>query len=377
MVEKSKICTRCIMDASVPTIRFNANGVCNYCTLHDRMDKSQGHLQGTIYKLCERIRESGRRLDYDCVVGLSGGTDSTYCLYVIKQMGLRPLAVHFDNGWVSDAAKANISAAEDSLQVEVRRVTADWEDLKAGYNACLAASTPEVCMPCEVGGYSTLYSIASEVGVKYIILGLSYKTEGINPLAWHYVDGMYLSDVLKRHAPVGRQACLYNRLSIPSFARFALWHKIRAIQLPLYMHEYRDKDIREILKKEMGWVYGGHHHFDCAYKPFVSYIHNRKFNADLRRVSLSAQIRTGEISRKEGLAALEEPIGATESQLEYCLGRLGLSMENFERILKAPTMSFRDYQTYYSIISRMKLPLRVMSRLGMFPETTYEKMFES
>ena len=377
MVEKTRICTRCVMDSSVPGIRFNAAGICNFCTLHDRMDGSQRQLQGTIEKLSERIRKSGRKLDYDCVVGLSGGTDSTYCLYVIKQLGLRPLAVHFDNGWVSDTARANIKAAERRLRVEVRRVTADWADLRAGYKACLEASTPDVCMPCEVGGYSALYSVAAQVRVRYIILGLSYRTEGINPLAWHYVDGAYLADVLERHAPVSQRECPYNHLKLPSFAKFVFWNGIRTIQLPLYMHEYRDKDIREKLKQELGWIYGGHHHFDCAYKPFVSYVHNRKFSADLRRVSFSAQLRTGEMSREECLAALEEPTGATEQEIKYCLDRLGLAMGDLDRILKMPARSFRDYRSYYSIINRMKYPLRIMSRLGIFPETTYEKMFES
>lgn len=365
------------MDTTVPHIRFNPEGVCSYCSLHDRMEKSQRHLHGSINQLAERIGKAGKGLDYDCIVGVSGGTDSTYCLYVIKQLGLRPLAVHFDNGWVSDTAKANIERIEQRLNLAVRRVTVDWADLQIGYRACLEASIPDICMPCEIGGYSAIYSVAAELGVRFIILGHSYRTEGINPLLWHYVDGRYFADVLKKHAADKQPKCQYNRMNLLPFVNFAVRHGIRTIQLPLYMQSYRDKDIRETLSQELGWVYGGHHHFDCYYKPFVSTLHGTKFNADLRKVSLSAQVRTGEISRNEALAALNKPSGATHAETEYCLNRLGISREDFAAILQSAVRSFRDYRTYYSLISRIRLPLKVMSRMGIFPETTYEKMFES
>ena len=376
MQYKERICGRCVMDSSVPGIRFTSEGTCNYCTLHDQLDSINGHRQGTIDELCDRIRKTGKNLEYDCVVGLSGGMDSTYCLYIIKKRGLRPLAVHFDNGWVSDTAKANIEATAEKMKVKVRRVTVDWETLRTGYRACLEASTPDVCMPCEIGGLSALYSVAAEIGVRYVILGLSYRTEGINPLGWHYVDGLYLSEVLKKYAPAAAK-CSYNKLRMLSLGTYILRHGIRTIQLPLYIQDYRDNEIREILARELGWVYGGYHHFDCTYKPFVSRIHNDKFNADLRAVSLSAQVRTGELSREEALSQLQQPIGVTDSQVQQCLNRLGLTQGDFERILAAPVKNFRDYRTHYSLISRMKLPLKMMSRMGIIPETTYEKMFES
>ena len=377
MVTTTSVCNRCVMDTTAPEIRFDAGGVCNYCHLHDRMEAAHRHREGTIEQVSERIRKAGKNRPYDCVVGLSGGTDSTYCLYTVKQLGLRPLAVHFDNGWVSETAAANIQATSKSLNIEVRKATADWNALKAGYRACLEASTPDVCMPCEIGVYSALYRAAKEAGVRHIILGLSYKTEGINPLAWHYCDARYFCDVLSKHGPGDGPGFGFNRLKLASFARFVLWHGIRTVQLPLYMHDYKDKAIQKKLSQELGWVYGGRHHFDCAYKPLVAHIHTLKFNADLRKVSLSALIRTGEIARDAGLESLREPSGATDKELSYALERLGMTRDDLERILKTPLRSFRDYRSYFSMISRMKFPLQVASRLGIFPETTYEKMFKT
>jgi hypothetical protein len=377
LADTTRICSRCVMDSSIPGIQFDPAGKCNYCGLHDRMEASHHHREGTVDQLSARIRKSGRKLDYDCVVGLSGGTDSTYCLYVTKKLGLRPLAVHFDNGFVSETATANIKATTDRLNVDVRTVKTDWQTLRGLYRACLEASIPEICLPCEVGVYSALHHVAAEVGARYIVLGLSYKTEGITPLAWHYCDGLYFADVLKSHGFGDSQPRGFDGLGLMSFARHALWRGIRTIQLPLYMREYRDKEVQAELAKELGWVYGGHHHFDCAYKPFVAHIQARKFDIDYRKVTLSALIRTGQGERGQALTSLREVPTATDAEIAYCLDRLELTPADLERILSTPTRSFRDYRSYYSLVSRMKVPLRVMSRLGVVPETTYEKLFET
>jgi hypothetical protein len=341
------------------------------------MDSSLRAREGTVEVLCERMRKAGRERAYDCVVGLSGGTDSTYCLYVTKKLGLRPLAVHFDNGFVSGTATANIKATAERLKVEVRTVTTDWDSLKGLYRACLEASIPEICLPCEVGVYSALHRVAAEVGVRHIILGLSYKTEGITPLAWHYCDGLYIADVYKRHGGGGKHPSGFDGLAMKSFAKHAFWHRIRTVQLPLYMREYRDKEIQAELARELGWVYGGHHHFDCAYKPFVAHIQARKFNIDYRKVTLSALVRTGQSSREHALASLRQVPSATDAEIRHCLERLEMGQGDLERILAAPVRMFRDYRTYYSLVSRMKLPLKLMASLGIVPETTYEKLFET
>jgi hypothetical protein len=365
------------MDTSTPGIRFDAAGHCTYCKLHDRMETSLRPREGTVDALCEKIRKSGRGRAYDCVVGLSGGTDSTYCLYVTKKLGLRPLAVHYDNGFVSETATANIKATAERLKVEVRTVRTNWDSLRSMYRACLEASVPEICLPCEVGVYTALHRVAAEVGAHYIILGLSYKTEGITPLAWHYCDGLYIADIFKRHGGGEKQPAGFDGLDLTSFARHALRHRIRTVQLPLYMREYKDREIQAELTRELGWVYGGHHHFDCAYKPFVGHIQARKFNIDYRKVTLSALVRTGQSSRESALASLQQVPTATDAEVRHCLERLEMTQGDLERILATPTRAFRDYRSYYSVVSRLKLPLKLMARLGIVPETTYEKLFET
>jgi len=377
MAKPTTTCSRCVMDSSTPGLRLDPAGHCNYCRLHDRMETSLRVREGTVDALCDRIRKAGRKQAYDCVVGLSGGTDSTYCLYVTKKLGLRPLAVHFDNGFVSETATANIKTTAERLGVEVRTVTTDWDALRGLYRACLEASIPEICLPCEVGVYSALHRVAAEVGARHIILGLSYKTEGITPLAWHYCDGLYITDVFERHGDGGKQPRGFDGLALTSFAKNALWHRIRTIQLPLYMRDYRDKEIQTELAQELGWVYGGHHHFDCAYKPFVAHIQARKFNIDYRKVTLSALVRSGQSSRESALASLQQVPTATDAEVRHCLERLEMTQGDLERILATPVRMFRDYRTYYSLVSRMKLPIRLMARLGIVPETTYEKLFET
>lgn len=370
-------CSNCVMDTSIPGIRFDGGGRCNYCGLHDRMQSSLKTREGTIGTLAEQIRKSGRKAAYDCVVGFSGGTDSTYCLYVARKLGLRPLAVHFDNGFVSPQAVTNIKATADRLDVEVRTVKTNWDGLKSLYRACLEASVPEICLPCEVGVYSALHRVAAEEGVRHIILGLSYKTEGITPLAWHYCDGLYFSDIFKHHGGGAAEPRGFDGLGLRSFAKHAFHHKIRTIQLPLYMQDYRDEDIRSELTRELGWGYGGHHHFDCAYKPFVAHIQARKFNIDYRKVTLSALVRTGQSTRDEALAPLKQIPTATDAEIKHCLDRLGMSVEDLERIMAVPPRSFRDYRSYYPLMTKMKLPLRWLARLRIVPETTYEKLFET
>jgi hypothetical protein len=219
--------------------------------------------------------------------------------------------------------------------------------------------------------------VAAEIRVQHIILGLSYTTEGVNPTAWHYGDPRYYADVLARFSGEVDLDIGYKLLDLRSLAGHTVLRRIRTIQLPLYMAEYRESEIRDTLSRELGWVYGGHHHFDCAYKPFVTHIQANKFNADLRKVSLSAQVRTGEMTRDEALTIVSDPPRISPQQLDYCLGRLEMSESDLQRILDNPKRSYRDYRSYHSIALKFKAPLRVMSRLGIVPETTYEKLFET
>jgi N-acetyl sugar amidotransferase len=371
-------CSRCVLDSSVPSIRFDENGVCNYCDLHDRLEAKYALNEANrarFNRLLEKVRSRGEGKRYDCIVGLSGGTDSTYCLYTVSRLGLRPLAVHMDNGWVSEGARDNIAKAVTKLGVDLKTVTPDWEALRGYYRACLKASIPETCLPCEIGVISTLYETAAQENIDTIVLGTSFRTEGINPLRWNYVDGAYFDDVIRRFGDADAELLPgFNRLKRSNLLYYALVRRIQTVQLPLYM-EYHRADIQRTLERELGWTYGGREHFDCLYKPLGAYVEKRKFERDPTKIAVAALVRSGQVTRDDAWEMLKQD-SASEPDIAYALERLGLSHADLQAILAAEPLDFRHYRTYYSIFQRFRMPVKMCCRLSLLPETLYEKFFE-
>ena len=187
-----QICSRCICDTSIPGIEFDCNGVCNLCYDYDERDKNypinvEG--KGRLTAIINDVIEHGKRKEYDSLIGVSGGTDSTYCLYLAKLWGMNPLAVHFDNGWNTDIAVSNIKRATDKLGIDLYTVVADWEEFKDLQIAFLKASVPDADIPTDIAIQSVLYQVAAKEGIKYIINGSNFRTEGNQPPAWSYGDG--------------------------------------------------------------------------------------------------------------------------------------------------------------------------------------------
>jgi N-acetyl sugar amidotransferase len=375
---EGQVCTRCVLDSGVPGIRFDENGVCNYCHMHDRLARKY-ELNETnkrrFEKLLAKIRASGQGKKYDCIVGVSGGRDSTYCLYRAKELGLRPLAVCVDNGWHASVAQENVRKVVEKLNVDLRTVKNDWEELKPMYRAFLKASVPSVCGPCFVGTISHLYKIAVEEGVKYVILGASFRTEGIVPLKWNYIDGKYFDRIVKRFA--GIDTGDFNKTRISNLLDYALIKKIKVIQLPLYV-EYNNERIGQVLTEKFDWVDGGGHHFDCTYKPMALHVRNKKFDVDPRKVSYSALVRSKEMTRESALRKLEEEaIGEDWEGIDHCLEQLGMTKQDLAETMSSEPRDFVDYPTYYSMLRSLKTPIKWLCRMRLIPETVYEKYFET
>jgi len=201
MLNNHRICSRCILGTTVPDIRFDEKGVCNYCKIHDKFEEKYPLNENGKEKLRElinKIKLKGKNKKYDCVVGISGGTDSTYCLYLIKKMGLRPLAVHLDNGWDSQIAVDNMKKAVEKLGVDLKTIKVDWEEFRDLQISFLKASVPDAEIPTDIAIYSILYRVAAELGVHFVLNGHSFRTEGTAPISWTYMDGKYLESVHKR-----------------------------------------------------------------------------------------------------------------------------------------------------------------------------------
>lgn len=365
-----KICSRCVCDKSVSGIRFLKDGTCNYCKIHDRLEKKFFSDKNRFDKLMNKVKKKGKRKKYDVIVGVSGGRDSLYSLFLLKKKGLRPLAVHFDNGWVSDTARNNIKKAIRKLDVDLLEYS--FGEIKDMYKACLLASVPDVCLPCSIGIGSSLYRAAEKYDVRYIAMAISFKTEGVNPLRENYCDGKYFENIMRMGRVKRKKG--YNKMKILDYIRYVFFKRIKIIQLPFYI-EYDNKKIDKILKKELGWKYGGRHHFDCEYKPLVSFIRKDKHRFDDRRICLSAMIRTGQISRESALNQLKN-VPKYDKGVKDCLKKMDISYREFENIRKMNPKYFYDYPNHYKFISKFKPLFKILAKMNLLPETIYEKLFD-
>ncbi|HNR36342.1 MAG TPA: N-acetyl sugar amidotransferase [Candidatus Hydrogenedentes bacterium] len=375
----TQLCTRCIMDASVPGIRFDAQGVCNYCHIHDRLlvEFPTGEEGARILQeIAAKIRKAGKGRKYDCVVGVSGGRDTSYCLYYTKEiMNLRPLAVHFDNGWDSETAKTNLSRVCDALDVDLHTIIMDWPESRELTNCTIRACVPYIDLTDDVGIASALYRTAAKENVRYIILSHSFREEGITPLAWNYMDARYTRALIKRFCAI--PLVHFKNVDIHHMLYWSLVKGIRIVNITNYYDDTGDK-IEKLLTDRFGWIDTGQHHMDNEMFALVYYYARHKFGFDWRIVELAAKVRTGVVSRDEALQALQTiPFFENEELVNYCLKKQGFSREEFDRILAAPNKYFYDYPTYYPLLRFMRLPIKLLCRAHVFPAHAYEKYFEA
>ncbi|GAB6038065.1 N-acetyl sugar amidotransferase [Fundidesulfovibrio butyratiphilus] len=375
MPQEPVICSRCLYDTTIPSIRFDENGVCQFCKIHDEMEKlyplgEEGDRR--LAAIVDDVRRKGRGKPYDCVVGLSGGTDSTYTLLKAVELGLRPLAVHFDNGWNSEIAVRNIENATNRLKVDLYTHVVDWEDFKKLQISFLKASVSDAEIPTDMAIHAVLHQVAAREGLKYILLGHSFRAEGIVPKEWTYFEGRYIKSVHKRFSGSSRTGV--PELSPWDLFRFMILGRITVVPLLNYM-DYGKKEAQEAIAKAVGWEdYGGHHHESLYTKFFQSYLLPVKFGIDKRKLSLSARVRSGKMDREEALAVIRaNPYPSQPELVEYALEKLGMTSQEFDAIMAEPPKSFHDYPTYYPLMKAMKGPLTLGHRLGLVPSILYYK----
>lgn len=345
----TRVCTRCVMSDTDPDITFDAEGRCNHCT--DYLDRlanltyRPGESDRELAAIVERIKAAGRGKEYDCVMGISGGVDSCYAAYVAKSHGLRPLAVHMDNGWDSDTAAKNIKNVCGTLGVDYQSYVLDWEEFRDLQLAFLRASVPEIETPTDIAIPAAVHRVAAEHGAKFVLSGGNYATEGILPRTWHYnaKDVRFLKAVHRQ--------CGSGKLgSFPTFGfvketyyKFA--KGIRFVYI-LNLVPYAKADAMAKLR-ELGWEDYGGKHYESTITGFVqSYLLPVKFQIDYRRATLSSQICAGDITREEALEVLKEPPFDPERirhEKVYIAKKFGITTEEMDAILAAPPKSHRDY----------------------------------
>jgi N-acetyl sugar amidotransferase len=353
----------------VPGVYFNESGVCNYCRLHDVLEQQwpMGDAgQQTIEALTQEMKARGEGKDYDCVVGLSGGTDSTYLLYLAKKLELRPLAVHFDGGWNSEIAVHNIKQAVAKLDVDLYTYVVDWEEFKDILITYLKASLPWADAPTDMAIDATLYRVAAKEGIGYILNGSSFRTEGKMPTEWTYTDARTINQIHKRFGK--RSMKTFPNLTLMDFIYYSFIKRIRLVRILNHM-AYHKNEARCILEKELDWQYYGGHHFESTYTRFAyTFWLPRKFGIDKRKITHSALVRYGEMTRDEALAELQA-LPASEDQInediKYVRQKLDLTMEEFTEIMDAPPRTYLDYPSYYPMIQRMKGIIRPAFKIAL------------
>jgi N-acetyl sugar amidotransferase len=343
------------MDTSDPNIVFDEKGVCNHCYEHNRLVR-QKVLSGEagsryLQKLVEEIRQAGRGKPYDCVIGVSGGVDSTYVAYIVKKLGLRPLAVHMDNGWDSELAVKNIEEALKRLHIDLYTEVLNWEEFKDLQVAFLRASTPDSEIPSDHAIAAVLGNMADKLKVKYIISGANVRTETHLPAAWSqgHFDWKYIYSV---HKQLGRR----ELKTFPHVGFFTYYRRLltqRRVDILDYI-EYSKTEAMKVLQDELGWRYYGGKHYESIYTRFYQgYILPVKFGYDKRRSHLSSLICSGELTRDAALQELNKPTyppSLQEEDREYVVKKLGLTDEEFEAILVAPKKTIHDFPAYAHVL---------------------------
>lgn len=348
--KKYQICNRCVMDTSDPEITFDKEGNCNHCIdfiestskkvyLGEKTDKE-------LAEIVKTIKQKGKKNEFDCLIGVSGGIDSSYVAYLVKELGLRPLAVHMDNGWNSEEAVNNIKNICKKLNIEYQSYVLDWETFKDVQLAVLKSSIVEVEIPTDVAIPAALHKIAAENNIKYIISGGNFATEGILPDKWFYnaKDLTLLKAIYKKYGTKSLN-------KFPSFdwkkeIYYKYFHGVRMVYLLNYV-DYNKDEAMNLLKDKLGWKYYGGKHYESKFTGFAqSYIQPVKFNVDYRRATFSTQICMGTMTREEALEQLKnKPYNEAqiENEIAYVAKKLDLPVDEFKKIIAAPAKSYKDY----------------------------------
>jgi N-acetyl sugar amidotransferase len=350
------ICLNCIMDETDPDIKFNTQGICNHCLRYKVVAESR--LIGAreqdlkLQRLIAEIKSVGHGKKYDCVIGISGGVDSTYVAWLLKKYGLRPLAVHLDNGWNSELAVANIQKTLDTLGIDLHTHVIDWAEFRNLQVSFLKASTPDGEVPTDHAIFALLYEIASKYELNHVVAGTNVVTEAILPEKWGYgyFDWRYIKDVHRRFGK--SQLRTYPHFSLLKLAYYVFFKKIRIVSILNYV-DYNKADAMRVLQDELGWMYYGGKHYESIYTRFFqTFILPRKFNIDKRKAHYSNLICSGQITRDQAIKMMREPAYPENLLLEdqtYVIKKLQITEQEFDEIMNTPTLTFESYRTSYSI----------------------------
>ena len=350
-MSKLKICSRCVMDTTATDITFDDKGKCNFCYQYENVTTKDLYIdkggEERLNNLIKKIKKEGKNREYDVLIGISGGVDSSYVAYLVKKVhGLRALAIHLDNGWNSELAVENVEHIVKKLDIDLSTYVLDWKEFKDIQTSFLKASVSNIEIPTDHAIWALLIKTAAKHKISYIIAGNNVVTESIMPSSWLYgsKDSKFIKSIHKQFGKVKLKT--YPSLTTFDYIYYLLLKGIRWVPILNYI-DFVKKDAKKLLIDELEWRdYGGKHYESIFTRFFHSYYLPVKFGYDLRKSYLSALVCSGQMSRDEALEELKKsPLDKNllEQDRIYVLKKLGLSESEFEQILNKPNKIFSDY----------------------------------
>lgn len=372
MRRQYQICTNCVMDTSDSKIVFDEKGVCDHCnTYYKDIEPVWNYGKGRekeLSSMADKIKASGKSKDFDCILGMSGGIDSSYLLYLAKEkLGLRPLVFHVDAGWNTQLAVNNIERLVDKLNLDLFTEVINWEEMKDLQLAYFKSGVPHIDVPQDHAFFATMYHFASKYKVNYILTGGNYSTECVrNPIEWMYYqsDSVQLKDIHKKFGQIPLADYLVTNI---------LWHKVylpyvKKIKVlrPLDYMQYNKQEAMDLLQNQFGWQPYPQKHFESRFTRFYeSYWLPERFGYDTRRVQFSSLILTGQMSREDALNQLKLPAYDSEEikhEFEFVANKLGISKEELQTYFNMPKKTHLDYKSQENIY---KLGSKLMRLMGL------------
>lgn len=367
-----QICTNCIMDTSDSNIVFDERGWCDYCNNYHENILPSWHTdergEREIMPLVENIKRAGKRKKHDCLIGISGGVDSSYVTYLAREkFGLRPLLYHVDAGWNSQQSVNNIEMLVDGLKLDLFTEVVDWPEMRDLQLSFFKAQVPHLDTPQDHAFFAGLYNFAARNRIKYILTGANYSTECVRePLEWHYhaSDLRQLKDIHRRFGT--RQL---SKFPLAGIFKFKIYYRfVKGVQVvkPLnYVPYFKEEAIQELVDR-FSWQRYAHKHYESRFTRFYEgFWLPTKFGYDKRRAHFSSLILTGQLGRDEALAKIAEPAydeEAVAQDFEYIATKLGLTVQDLQALLNGPKKTYKDYKNNLALID---LGTKVLRLLGI------------
>ncbi|MGR4976340.1 N-acetyl sugar amidotransferase [Pseudomonas sp. LARHCG127] len=349
-----KTCSRCVMDETDANIRFDEHGVCNHCHKFDEVQSLQlftgvdGNTR--LQSIIDKIKKEGAGKEYDCIIGLSGGVDSSYLAVKIKDFGLRPLVVHVDAGWNSELAVSNIEKIIKYCGYDLHTHVINWEEMRDLQLSYMKAAVANQDVPQDHAFFSSMYHFAVKNGIKYILSGGNLATEAVFPDSWHgsAMDAINLKDIHKKYG--SKPLRDYKTIS---FFDYYFWYPfikgMRTVR-PLNFMDYNKKEAEIYLQETIGYrSYARKHGESIFTKLFQNYYLPTKFGYDKRKLHYSSMILSAQLSREEALAKLEESLydpHELEVDIEYFCKKMRVTRSQFDELMAAPIQDFTKFKNW-------------------------------